>query len=101
MTVRLASVDDARELSALHCASFPGGWSEADFRTWLARPEGFACVVIRERDAVAFGLALAAGDDAELLTIATARSQRRTGLATEIFRALDQEAGTRGLTRWV
>ncbi len=101
MTVRLASAEDARELSALHCASFADGWSEADFQTWLARPEGFACVATREREAVAFGLALAAGDDAELLTIATTASERRAGLGREILLALNAEAARRGLSRWV
>jgi [ribosomal protein S18]-alanine N-acetyltransferase len=106
MTVRLASVEDARELSALHCASFADGWSEADFRTWLTRPEGFACLATsananREWEAVAFGLALAAGNDAELLSIATAPIRRREGLGKEIFHALDGEAEGRGLSRWV
>jgi ribosomal-protein-alanine N-acetyltransferase len=101
MTIRLASIEDARHLSILHCASFADGWSEADFRTWLSRPEGFACVAIRKREAVAFGLALATGDDAELLTIATAPPQRRTGLGKDLFHALDVEAKGRGLARWV
>lgn len=101
MTARLASVDDAGELSALHSASFRNGWSEADFRTWLSRPEAIAMLATRERAAVAFGLALAAGDDAELLTIATAPSSRRQGAGREILHALDAEAQRRGLTRWV
>jgi len=106
MTVRLASVDDAAQLSALHCASFHGGWSDADFRTWLSRPEAIAMLVTRadtgrEWEAVAFGLALAAGDDAELLTIATASGSRRQGAGREIFAALDAEAQKRRLSRWV
>jgi ribosomal-protein-alanine N-acetyltransferase len=101
MTVRPASVDDARDLSVLHCAAFADGWSEADFRTWLARPEGFACLAIRKREAVAFGLALASGEDAELLAIATSPAVRRQGAGREILHALDAEARKRGLMRWV
>jgi ribosomal protein S18 acetylase RimI-like enzyme len=106
VTVRVASPEDARELSSLHCASFADGWSEADFRTWLARPEGFACLATRadadrEWEAVAFGLAVAAGDDAELLTIATASSERRGGRGRAVFHVLDAEAAKRGLSRWV
>jgi ribosomal-protein-alanine N-acetyltransferase len=106
MTVRLASTEDAAKLSALHRASFHDGWSEADFRTWLSRPEAFATLAVlaaadREWEAVAFGLALAAGDDAELLTIATAAASRRQGAGREIFAALDAEARKRRLTRWV
>lgn len=106
MSLRLATLADAAELSRLHSASFEDGWSEADFRTWLSRAEGFAALVSRdissrEWEAVAFGLGLAAGDDAELLTIATDQGQRRAGLGRQIFLALDQEAARRGLKRWV
>jgi ribosomal-protein-alanine N-acetyltransferase len=106
MTVRLASIGDAAQLSVLHGASFRDGWSDADFRTWLSRPEAFATLAIRanvnrEWEAVAFGLALAAGDDAELLTIATLPDARRQGVGREILAALDREAQKRGLARWV
>jgi ribosomal-protein-alanine N-acetyltransferase len=106
VTVRMASTDDAAVLCALHATSFREGWSEADFQTWLSRPEAFATLAApaaadREWEAVAFGLALAAGDDAELLTIATAAGSRRQGLGREIFAALDADARKRGLTRWV
>ncbi len=60
-----------------------------------------AVLVLREREAVAFGLALMAGADAELLTIATDPAARRGGLGRQIFRALDAEALERGLERWV
>ena len=106
MTLRLATVADAADLSRLHTSSFEDGWSEADFATWLARAEGFAVLATRaissrEWEAVAFGLALAAGDDAELLTIATGPSHRQAGLGRQIFLALDKEAASRGLKRWV
>ncbi len=55
----------------------------------------------RAREAIAFGLALEAGDDAELLTIASAPAERRAGLGLRIFRALDAEANKRSLKRWV
>lgn len=101
MSLRAATLADAAELSRLHSASFEVGWSEADFRMWLARAEGFAVMSSREREAVAFGLGLAAGDDAELLTIATDRGRRRTGLARQIFLGLDRQAASCGLKRWV
>jgi Fur family transcriptional regulator, ferric uptake regulator len=101
MTMRIAAAADAPDLSDLHRASFSEGWSSRDFETWLSRPEGFAVLSTREREAVAFGLALAAGDDAELLAIATRPETRRGGLAREILHALDAEAQARGLKRWV
>ena len=66
-----------------------------------ARAEGFAMLASDEREPFAFGLALAAGDDAELLTIATAPAMRRCGWGKSIFHALNTEAEKRGLARWV
>lgn len=106
MNVRPATVADAAELSRLHRASFEDGWTHDDFATWLARAEAMAVLATNDlatsnRDAVAFGLALEAGADAELLTIATDPASRRSGLGRRIFRALDAEALNRGLERWV
>jgi ribosomal-protein-alanine N-acetyltransferase len=106
MSVRPARLADAADLSRLHTASFDDGWSEADFLTWLGRAEGMAIVVSEEREAFAagpyaFGLALAAGDDAELLTIATDPDRRGTGAGRKVFRALDELAAARGLKRWI
>jgi len=106
MTIQLARLEDAADLARLHAASFEEGWSEADFRTWLVRVEGFAAIARREipnreREAVALGLALSAGDDAELLTIAVMETNRRAGLGRQILEALDAEACRRGLKRWV
>lgn len=99
--LRLADPADAAVLSRLHTASFDEGWSEADFATWLGRKEAFAMLASREREPVAFGLALEAGDDAELLAIATAPGHRHAGLGGMTFRALDAEARSRSLKRWV
>jgi len=101
MELRLATPADAAAMSALHGEAFETGWSEADFVTWLSRREAFAIGAFRERKAVAFGLALEAGDDAELLTIAVAQAERRAGLGAAIFQALDAEANNRSLKRWV
>ncbi len=101
MSLRLATPDDAADLSRLHHASFDDGWSRDDFVTWLSRREGMAVLGESERDAVAFGLALEAGADAELLTIATDPAARRAGWGRRIFQALDAQAQRRGLERWV
>ncbi len=101
MTIRPARLADAADLSRIHTASFDDGWTREDFATWLSRAEGMAVLAIRERETVAFGLALESGSDAELLTIATAPAQRRSGWGRQIFRALDEEACARGLERWI
>ena len=100
MSIRRAVHGDAAALSAIHGRSFDDGWTTADFETWLARPEAIAMVAGNE-GTEAFGLALEAGADAELLTIATDPASRQTGLGRRIFQALDNEARIRGLERWV
>lgn len=99
--IRRATAADAADLSRIHTASFDDGWSAQDFATWLSRAEGIAVAAIRERETVAFGLALEAGADAELLSIATAPALRRLGCGGQIFRALDEAARARGLERWI
>jgi [ribosomal protein S18]-alanine N-acetyltransferase len=101
MTIRPARLADAADLSRIHTASFDDGWTTEDFATWLSRGEAMAVLAIRERETVAFGLALESGADAELLTIATAPPERRSGWGRQIFRALDEEARARGLERWI
>lgn len=101
MMIRPATAGDAVALARLHASGFEEGWTDADFRTWLARPEGMAIVAGDERDAFAFGLALAAGEDAELLTIATDPPRRGRGLGRRVFHALDDMAAARGLNRWI
>jgi ribosomal-protein-alanine N-acetyltransferase len=101
MTIRPATRDDAADLSRLHTSSFNDGWTTQDFAMWLSRAESIAVLGIREREPVAFGLALAAGADAELLTIATDPALRRSGWGRQIFRALDAEAQVCGLERWI
>lgn len=101
MIVRPATLVDAAALARLHASGFEEAWTEADFQTWLARPEGMAVVIGDEREAFAFGLGLVAGDDAELLTIATDPARRSQGLGRKVFRALDVMAAGRGLNRWI
>ena len=102
MNLRLATPADAVDLSRLHQASFEDGWSREDFATWLSRKEAIAVIgATTNRESVAFGLALEAGADAELLSIATHPVGRRFGWGRRIFQALDAEAEKRGLERWV
>ena len=77
MSLRLAAPADAADLSRLHHASFENGWSRDDFVSWLSRKEGIAILGADGREPVAFGLALEAGAEAELLSIATDPAGRR------------------------
>ncbi|MBI1360572.1 MAG: GNAT family N-acetyltransferase [Alphaproteobacteria bacterium] len=100
-SLRPALPEDAAAMAAVHSAASTNGWSEADFAAWLARAEAFACVAAGEAGLSAFGLALSAGDDAELLMIATFPSVQRRGAARDVLSTLDAEAQRRGLGRWV
>lgn len=55
----------------------------------------------RQSPPFAFALALAAGDNAELLTIAVGRDYRQTGVARKLVAFLDQQADDLGLERWM
>jgi len=101
MSVRAAVAKDAAALSALHGASFREGWTRDDFTTWLGRAEAICVVAEEAGEPAAFGLALASGSDAELLTIATAPALRGKGLGRRIMQGLHAEARARGLERWV
>lgn len=103
MTVvcRPARASDASALARLHARGFDRGWPAEDFTTWLERAEAFAIIAESGGEPTAFGLAVVAGDDAELLTIATAAASRRSGLGRRVLRELDAEAARRGVSRWV
>ena len=101
MIVRPATPEDAEALSRIHTHSFEDGWTPSDIITWINRPEGIALLAEEAREQVAFALALQAGDEAELLTIATDPARRGQGLGHAIVRALDTEAARRGLDRWI
>ena len=101
MIIRPATPEDAEALSRIHVQSFDDGWTPADITTWIARAKGIAILAEAHREQVAFALALEAGEEAELLTIATDPARRGQGLGHMIFRALDTEAARRGLNRWI
>lgn len=101
MIPRPATPADAAHLSRLHTLSFEDGWTETDFVTWLGRSGAMAVLFEGAREPFAFGLALQAGDDAELLTIATDPARRGQGMGRQVFRALDELAAQRTLNRWI
>ncbi len=101
MSLRVAVADDAAALSVLHNASFREGWTRDDFTTWLARSEAICLVAEQAGEVVAFGLALASGSDAELLTIASVPALRGQGFGRRIMQGLQEEAASRGLDRWI
>ena len=71
----------AASLATLHAASFRRGWTEAEFERLLVDRQVLAHeAVIRQRP-VGFILSRRAAEDAEILSVAVARSERRRGVA--------------------
>ncbi|MEP7210067.1 MAG: GNAT family N-acetyltransferase [Alphaproteobacteria bacterium] len=99
--LRPARPDDAGAMATIHATVAEPGWSASDFAAWLARPDAFASLAEGESGPVAFGLSLVAGDDAEILMIATALRGQRQGAGRAILRALGEETAARGLSRLV
>lgn len=99
--IRPGRPGDEPELARLHALGFHEGWSTEDFGVWLARSGAFSVLAEVEGRVRAFGLALSAGEDVELLTIATDPSFRGRGLGAAILGALEAEAQTRQHTRWI
>ncbi len=101
IVVRPARPEDAASCAVLHSQGFTPGWSAEDIAGWLGRGDVLAAIVDAEAGPVAFALVLAAGDDAELLTVASAPEARRHGLARAVLARLDTQCRLRGLKRWI
>ena len=88
---RLSS-DDAGHLPDIHAEHFLRPWSEDEFASLLDQAPvfGFAAWPVGQRRArpVGFALARLAAGEAEILTIAVARSHRRLGLGRDLMEAV-------------
>jgi [ribosomal protein S18]-alanine N-acetyltransferase len=76
-----AGPSDAASLAALHAATFRRGWSEAEFERLLVDPNVLAQQAVIRRKLVGFIVSRRAAGDAEILTVAVARSDRGRGVA--------------------
>lgn len=98
LSLRPAREDDAAALALLHRMGFADGWSAQAMRTLLTAPANFGFVV-EDPDADmlrALVLVQVATDQSEILTIVTAPSMRRKGLARALLVAAGKEAASRG-----
>jgi [ribosomal protein S18]-alanine N-acetyltransferase len=71
----------AASLATLHAASFRRGWTEAEFERLLVDRDVLAHEAVIGRKLVGFILSRRAAGDAEILTVAVARSDRGCGVA--------------------
>ena len=88
LSLRAGRPGDAEVMAAIHASVAAPGWSAPDFATWLKRGDAFAVLVCSDGEPVAFALALGAGDDADVLMVATASQMQRRGAARTALQAL-------------
>lgn len=81
----VAGPRDAAALAALHAASFNRGWSEHEFEQLLTDRNVVADRAANGRATVGFILSRRAADEAEILSVAVARSWRGRGLARRLL----------------
>lgn len=83
-TLERLAPEDAERLTVLHAQGFSRAWSESEFSELLQQAPvfGFKALEIGASEAPPAGFVLArlAAGEAEILTIAVARSRRRLGL---------------------
>lgn len=93
MTPRLfdPQTDDVAELARWHAASFSDAWSQAAIRELFAGPGVYAYA-----SPGGFILARAAGDEAEILTLAVIPAARRQGIGRDLVRFAARHAQSLG-----
>jgi ribosomal-protein-alanine N-acetyltransferase len=83
--VEPASLRDAARLAQLHGESFHRGWGEAEFEIMLAERNTLVHRLRSGRKIIGFAVSRIAADEAEILSIAMAASQRGRGLSRELL----------------
>ncbi len=88
MHVEPAKADDAERLAQLHAESFFRGWPAADFAAYaIDRSTPGFVVADRARKIHGFLMLRLAGEEAEILTVAIDRRQRRKGFGAALLQA--------------
>ena len=95
MKLRLASVEDASMLEAVHARAFDAGWTAEDITRLMHILGGFSLIAEDETGAAGFILARVMADEAEILTLAVAPWARRRGVASALVEAVALEAERR------
>jgi ribosomal-protein-alanine N-acetyltransferase len=83
--VEPATLRDAASLAQLHGASFHRGWGEGEFETMLTERNTLVHRLQLGRKTIGFAVSRMAADEAEILSIAVAASQRGRGLSRNLL----------------
>ena len=92
--VRLAGLDDAAALAALHARAFPRGWAAKEITDLMRR--GAFGFLADDTALKGFVLAWAPGPEAEILTLVTAPEHRREGWGVQLLAAALAAAQAQG-----
>ncbi len=94
---------DATRMAGVHLDAFPPGesWSARQFADLMEQGSVIARGIVHGSELVSFILIQIAVDQAEILTLATAPSQRRNGLAGNLLDQVEAELVLRGTAVWL
>jgi ribosomal-protein-alanine N-acetyltransferase len=85
VAIEPASLRDAPALARIHGASFHRGWGEGEFERMLTERNTLVHRLRVGRKIVGFSVSRMAADEAEILSIAVARSHRGRGLSGNLL----------------
>lgn len=99
LEIRALRPERAGDCAAIHAASFPFGWSQAEFERLLAAGNVFADGAFDSKGSALLGFALSrqGADEAELLSIAIDPALRRGGFGRKLMLAHLSQAERRGV----
>ena len=95
--------EHSETLAQLHAQAFPPeeAWDEAAFASLLAQASTHAFGLNRDTKLAAFILVQFVQPEAEILTLATAPTFQRLGLAQQLVRDTESELRENGLEKWL
>jgi ribosomal-protein-alanine N-acetyltransferase len=83
--VEPASLRDAADLAHIHSASFHRGWGEGEFERMLLERNTLVHRLRMGRKIIGFSVSRMAADEAEILSIAVAKTHRGRGLSNSLL----------------
>ena len=83
--VEPASLRDAADLAHIHGASFHRGWGEGEFERMLLERNTLVHRLRMGRKIIGFSVSRMAADEAEILSIAVAKTHRGRGLSNSLL----------------
>ena len=98
-TVRPLVPFDLPIAAALHAASFEQPWNETSIAGLLAMPGGFGFVAVADAQPVGLTIALATGEEAEILTLGVLPRFRRRGVGRSLLAAVTDRLARAGGAR--